>query len=252
MVSWRALVMPFAPLPVEEKAISWTSDGLFPLPVNKKAVSWTSPTTRCARSVKLSLSRDATIPSHTRLAQRRSGSSVKVALTSEASVAMAGASGDGIRAQLAALLGKPLARIGRIRKTDETPARISVIDIAALITGHNANYASEAVRIIYEKYPEVHEKIVDFLFPGQGQRKKPVTDVQGIVEIVLLLPGRMAARVRRQAADLLVRYPYRHPAITRVHLKIDFSTYLMRKSNTGAPRLDYTSCSRSTFFWDGN
>ena len=25
---------------------------------------------------------------------------------------------------------------------------------------------SEAVRIIYEKYPEVHEKIVDFLFRG--------------------------------------------------------------------------------------
>ena len=93
-----------------------------------------------------------------------------------------GSGGVDVRAQLSALLGKPLARIGRIRKTDETPARISVIDVAALITGHNANYASEAVRIIYEKYPEVHEKIVDFLFPGQGQRKTPVTDVRGIVQ----------------------------------------------------------------------
>ncbi len=30
----------------------------------------------------------------------------------------------------------------------------------------------------------------------QGQRNMPVTDVRGIVEVVMLLPGRMAARVR--------------------------------------------------------
>ena len=40
----------------------------------------------------------------------------------------------------------------------------------------------------------------------KGNRGTPVIDVRGIVEIVLLLPGRMAARVRRQAADILVRY----------------------------------------------
>ena len=30
---------------------------------------------------------------------------------------------------------------------------------------------SQAVRNIYEKYPEVREKIMDFKFPGRGQRK---------------------------------------------------------------------------------
>ena len=120
-----------------------------------------------ACSVELSLSRDATIPSHTRFAQRRSGSSVKVALTSEASVAMAVASGDGIRAQLAALLGKPLARIGRIRKTDETPARISVIDVAALITGKTQHHAAEDFRRLTDRFPEVDAICVHFLFRGQ-------------------------------------------------------------------------------------
>ena len=57
---------------------------------------------------------------------------------------------------------------------------------------------SEAVHIIYEKYPEVHEKITDFKFPGCGQRKTAVTDARGIVEVIMLLPGRHATRVRRQ------------------------------------------------------
>ena len=47
---------------------------------------------------------------------------------------------------------------------------------------------------------------MDFRFPGRGQRNTPVTDVRGIVEIVMLLPGQQAACVRRQAAELLVRY----------------------------------------------
>ena len=34
----------------------------------------------------------------------------------------------------------------------------------------------------------------------RGQRGTPVTDVRGIVEVVMLLPGRMAACVRLQAA----------------------------------------------------
>ena len=50
-----------------------------------------------------------------------------------------------------------------------------------------------------------HVKLVDSLGRG-GQRSTPVTCASGIIEIVLLLPGRVAARVRRQAAELLCRY----------------------------------------------
>ena len=33
-----------------------------------------------------------------------------------------------------------------------------------------------------------------------------MTDAKGIVEVIMLLPGQQAARVRRQAAELLCRY----------------------------------------------
>ena len=97
-----------------------------------------------------------------------------------------------------------------IRKTDEVPPRASVIDVAIAVTGHDTNYASQAVRNVCEKHPDVHEKIMDVKFPDalgrKGQKNTPVVDAKGIVEIIMLLPGRQAARVRRQAAELLVRY----------------------------------------------
>ena len=42
--------------------------------------------------------------------------------------------------------------------------------------------------------------------PRLGQRETPVTDARGIVEIIMILPGHQATLVRRQAAELLVRY----------------------------------------------
>jgi len=120
---------------------------------------------------------------------------------------MACSSADDIPNQLAALLGMPRVRI---RKTDEAPPRVSVVDVAVAVTGHDANYASQAVRNICEQHPDVHEKIMDVKFPDvrgrRGQKNTPVADVKGIVEVILLLPGQQAKRVRRQAAELLVRY----------------------------------------------
>ena len=43
-------------------------------------------------------------------------------------------------------------------------------------------------------------------FPGRRQRDTQVSDVRGAVELIMLLPGRQAAQVRRQADELLVRY----------------------------------------------
>ena len=47
---------------------------------------------------------------------------------------------------------------------------------------------------------------VNFRFPGRGQRNTPVAPARGIVEIIMLLPGQQAARVRRMAAHLICRY----------------------------------------------
>ena len=112
-----------------------------------------------------------------------------------------------IQAQLSGLLGR---EVQQLRITEEIPPRISVIDVAVVITGHGAKYASEAVRNIRQNHPDVSEKIGDVKFPDsrgrKGQKSTPAMDVRGAVEIILLLPGSQAARVRRQAAELLCRY----------------------------------------------
>ena len=77
-----------------------------------------------------------------------------------------------------------------------------MIDVATVITGHNANYASQAVRIIYDKYPEVHDKIVDFLLPGQGcglpkwGQIGPSTNSKAVASVIRAPP-----RVRRTSAS---------------------------------------------------
>ena len=120
---------------------------------------------------------------------------------------MASASNGDVLCELAQLVGMETICI---RKTDESPPRVSVIDVAVAVTGHDANYASEAVRNIRKKCPDIHERIGDHAFLDARGRKcgknTPVIDVSGIVEIIMLLPGEQAAQVRRQAAELLVRY----------------------------------------------
>ena len=108
-----------------------------------------------------------------------------------------------IPTQLAALLGRETVRI---RKTDETPPKISVIDVVQAMTGKDARHAAQELRTLCSRYPEVDQILVHFLFRGQGQRKTYVTSVRGIVEVIMLLQGHQAARVRRQAAELLCRY----------------------------------------------
>ena len=111
-----------------------------------------------------------------------------------------------IQRQLSGLLGRD---VQHIRKTSENPARISVIDVVAAITGHRSNGSSNAAVIfmrLNNDHPEVTTNCSDLKFPGRGQRKTPLASVRGIVEIIMLLLGQHAARVRRQAAELLVRY----------------------------------------------
>ena len=108
-----------------------------------------------------------------------------------------------IQEQLSKLLGR---KVKQVRKTDEVPPRISVIDVVVVITGKDANHAAQDVGYVKDRHPEVTQILGDFKFRGQGQKKTPVTDLRGAVELTFLLPGRHAARVRRQAAELLCRY----------------------------------------------
>ena len=105
---------------------------------------------------------------------------------------MAASSWGDIPAQLAALLGKEVAQM---RKTDEN--QISVIDVAMVVTGGSQHDAARALRRLSDQHPEVGPNWPLLKFPGKRQRDTPVTDAKGIFEIIMLLPGRQAARLRR-------------------------------------------------------
>ena len=120
---------------------------------------------------------------------------------------MAASSADDIHTQLAGLLGKRATDIVNIRMTQEDPPGISVIDVVQVITGMTKNNAGNYFERMKTTHLEVPTNCRNYRFPGRGQRATPVmADTRSIVELILALPGRHAARVRRQAAALLVRY----------------------------------------------
>ena len=81
---------------------------------------------------------------------------------------MAASSGDGIPAQLAALLGHP---VKRIRITDETPPRVSVVDVISAITRKSANEAAEQLRRLFQRCPDVKANCFDVKFPKRKFEK---------------------------------------------------------------------------------
>ena len=117
--------------------------------------------------------------------------------------ACATVAGPDIRQQLATLLGKET--VGPIRKTDEDPPRISIIDVIAVITGKDKNQAAEDLRRLTARHPDVKANCFNVKFRDsrgrRGQKDTLVTDARGMVELIMLMAGSQAARVRRQAAE---------------------------------------------------
>ena len=99
-----------------------------------------------------------------------------------------------IQRRLALLLGRETVR--PIRKTYEAPPRISVIDVVSAVLGLNGNAAAVMLGRLTDDHPEVTTGCCDFKFPEKGQRNTAVTDARGIALVLMLLPGRTAARAR--------------------------------------------------------
>ena len=96
--------------------------------------------------------------------------------------------------------------VNQIRKTAEDPPRISVYDVLQLVTGCSAANCSIVFSRLGHNFPDILTSCNNFKFSGRGQKETPVTDARGIVEIIMVLPGKAAASVRRQASNVLVRY----------------------------------------------
>ena len=87
---------------------------------------------------------------------------------------MTGSARGDVPIQLAALLGKDMVHI---RKTDEVPARSSIIDVAIAVMGKTQHDAAQDFRRLSDQYPEVGTNCSLYKFKGRRQRDTPVTNV---------------------------------------------------------------------------
>lgn len=82
---------------------------------------------------------------------------------------------------------------------------VSLIDIITLLTS-DPNYASKIYNRVIHEYEELKDFIIYHTFEGQGQKSTPLVDKYGLMEFLMVLPGKKAALFRRKAAKILVRY----------------------------------------------
>ena len=94
----------------------------------------------------------------------------------------------------------------KIRKTSETPQRVSVYDLIAAITDQDANNARTSFKRLKQEHSEVAAICSYFKFSGSGQRETPVAEAKGAVIIMNLLSGHKAAEFRKACAGIIVRY----------------------------------------------
>ena len=97
------------------------------------------------------------------------------------------------RSELAALLGRDAGDLPSIRKTEDTPANYSIYDVIALIKGCSVQHASQEFDRLRERYGDGSPICGPVSFRDSRGRvnpnKTPVTTIEGIVEVVLLLTG---------------------------------------------------------------
>ena len=81
----------------------------------------------------------------------------------------------------------------RVRKTNETPPRVSVIDLISVIDKKDNKQASTIFARLKNQF-ECSTICGTFKFPGGhgGNQDTPVTDARGVVTIINLLSGRRA------------------------------------------------------------
>ena len=96
----------------------------------------------------------------------------------------------------------------KIRKTAETPSRVSVHDLIGAIS--KVQNPRVAWADLQKRHPETvcqtYSYKADYKFPGRGNQTTPVINARGAIMIINLLPGAIAASFRAAWADIIVRY----------------------------------------------
>ncbi len=131
---------------------------------------------------------------------------------------------EGVGEELIALLGGRSVAVRKgIRKTGEVPPRYAITDVIELVKG--PGNAPEELGRLRSRYPEVFAKEVGRVRERHGDKitfcdfvrfrdslgrasAKPtaVATLPGVLDMLLLLPGKVSAALRSQVVDLFVRF----------------------------------------------
>eukprot|EP00960_Hanusia_phi_P040589 754549-Hanusia_phi.AAC.3 len=100
-----------------------------------------------------------------------------------------------------------------IRCTEESPVRYSVMDIIKAICQPKKSTVYNVLNRIKEEYPEISSADCLYKFPGQGQGIQPVVEALKLAQIIMVLPGPVAAKYRHQCASMFVRIVGGDPSV---------------------------------------
>ena len=81
--------------------------------------------------------------------------------------------------------------------------QFSVFDVLFTFKVTDRSHCQSTLKRICDKYPEVNANLVNFKFPGRGQRDTPVANEDGIYQILMLCPGERGAEFRSWAAKIV-------------------------------------------------
>ena len=108
--------------------------------------------------------------------------------------------------KLLQLLLKICLKIKKLVRITEDKKLISVFDFIQ-IAGCQTQPDKTWKRMLHEhESEEVSTFCTNIQFPGRGQKSTPVTTVEGLVKIMMWLPGEFAKNFRTLYAEIIVRY----------------------------------------------
>lgn len=94
-------------------------------------------------------------------------------------------------------------RDASVRVTDD--GLLYAVDLVMVVTGASRDDAGKALRRLSdETFPS--DKLSDKTFPGKGNYKTKLIGFQDAIELIMVLPGRVAKETRTRFADIIRRY----------------------------------------------
>jgi len=97
----------------------------------------------------------------------------------------------------------------QIRKSGEYA---SALDVVKFVTGRTAVAAWKIWERLKEHYPEFLTHVSGTMSGQKGGRPSPCLNAQGVVLLLMVLPGKAAAEFRIHSSRVLVRYLGGDPA----------------------------------------